>query len=325
MKIMSNPSIIEKDILEPGFLSYQEYAEIKLLEAGSEDIYCPRCKESLTPLTYLEPDFYYQPCWDCIDSKRKSVRQSIVDGVLRNIKEFYYSRILGDRYLQLFIIDPIYFKNTLPHEYSTFKKVIGHLSPPNRNDIWFLDWIPGFPKIISLDNLDGLQLVNLSELYSIENKTDRIIIGDYEVIFPELVTYDSKHHSRYSLFNKVRTIKTKRLKIGDKCIKFYNTEKDNIKSIFRLLKNGEEINIGSLRKQDFAIIKLAIMRNKSCLRLIFEVILEIIKACGTFKDTAFLRNTVKIDPKKDKEFNLLWTIKSYENLVTDKTINISII
>ena len=115
------------------------------------------------------------------------------------------------------------------------------------------------------------------------------------------------------------------VKIGDKCIKFYNTERDNIKSIFKLLKNGEEINIGSLRKQDFAIIKLALMRNKNCLRLIFEVILEIIKACGKFRDTVFLKNTITIDPKKDKELNLLWTIKSYEELVSDETINISII
>ena len=325
MKILSNLEILQETILNPGFLSYQDYAEIKLLESGSEDSFCYRCGESLKPLTYLEPNFYYQPCWKCVDSKRKSERQNIVDGILRNIKEFYYSRILGDRYLQLFIIDPIYFKNTLPHEYSMFKKVINHLNPPSRNDIWFLDWIPGFPKIISLENLDGLQLVNLSELYKIENKTDKIIIGDYEIVFPELVNYDSKHHSRYSLFNKARAIKTKRLKIGEKCIKFYNTEKNNVKSIFRLLKNGEEINIGSLRKQDFAIIKLAIMRNKTCLRLIFEVVLEILKACREFKDTVFLRNSVYIDPKKDKCFNLLWTIKSYEELVEDDTINISII
>ena len=185
MKILSNPEILQETILNPGFLSYQDYAEIKLLESGSEDSFCYRCGESLKPLTYLEPNFYYQPCWKCVDSKRKSERQNIVDGILRNIKEFYYSRILGDRYLQLFIIDPIYFKNTLPHEYSMFKKVINHLNPPSRNDIWFLDWIPGFPKIISLENLDGLQLVNLSELYKIENKTDKSIIGDYEIVFPE--------------------------------------------------------------------------------------------------------------------------------------------
>lgn len=325
MKILSDSTILQNEVLNPGFLDYKDYAEIKLLEPGNEDNYCGRCREPLTPLTYLEPDFYYQPCWNCVDSKRKSERQSIVDGILRNVKEFYYSRILGDRYLQLFIIDPIYFKNTLPHEYSVFKKVLGHLSPPSRNDIWFLDWVPGFPKVISLDNLDGLQLINLSELYEIDNQPDKIVIGDYEIVFPELVSYDSKHHSRYSLFNKARTIKTKRLKIGDKCVKFYNTEKDNIKSIFKLLKNGEEINIGSLRKQDFAIIKLAIMRNKTCLRLIFEVALEIIKACGKFRDTVFLRNTINIDPKKDKLLNLLWTVKSYEDLVCDETINISII
>ena len=327
MKILDDSSALEENILKPGFLTYQEYTEIKLLGGlGTEDSYCYRCGKALTPLTYLDPEFYYQPCWDCLDSKRKSERQNIIDGILRNIREFYYSKILGDRYFQLFIIDPIYFRNTLPHEYSVFKKVIGHLNPPSRNDVWFLDWLPGFPKIISLDNLSGIQLVNLSELYDIDNQDpNKIIIGDYEIDFPELVTYDSKHHSRYSLFNKARSIKTKRLKIGNKCIKFYNTEKPNVKSIFRLLKNGEEINIGSLRKQDFAIIKLAIMRNKTYLRLVFEVVLEILKSCGKFRDTVFLRNSVCMDPKKEKIFNFFWTIKSHEELISDSSINISVI
>ena len=57
MKILSDPGILYENVLKPGFLSYQDYAEIKLLESGSEESYCYRCGESLKPLTYLEPDF----------------------------------------------------------------------------------------------------------------------------------------------------------------------------------------------------------------------------------------------------------------------------
>ncbi len=328
MKILSDPSSLERNILDPGFLNYQEYAEIKLLEPGVADgsNRCNRCQRELVPLTYLDPDFFYQPCQGCLNCMRKSERQYTIDSIFRNIKEFYYSKVLSDRYLQLFIIDRIYFRNTIPHNYSVFRNIIKHLSLPNKGDLWFLDWLPGFPKIISLENLDGLCLTNLSRDHKIENKSDKIIIdNEYEIIFPELVTYDSKHHSRYSLFNKTKAIKTKRLKIGDKCVKFYNTEKLNIKSIFHILKNGEEFNVSSLKKQDFALIKLSIFRNKQCLRLIFEIVMEVLKVCNTFKDTVFLQNTVALDPKKEKTFNLLWTIKSYENLVSDSSINISII
>ena len=85
------------------FMRYLDFCEVKLLEKSDEDGFCYRCKTPLEPLTYLEPEFYYQPCWNCT-GRRKVDRQVVAEGLLRSMREFY-NKILGDRYLQLFLVD----------------------------------------------------------------------------------------------------------------------------------------------------------------------------------------------------------------------------
>lgn len=309
------------------FMRYLDFCEVKLLGEPDDDGFCYRCKTPLEPLTYLEPDFYYQPCWSCV-SKRRIDRKVVSDGLLQGMRDFY-NKVLGDRYLQLFLVDDIYFNTTFPHDYTTFKKVVGALEPPNRNDIWFLDWIPGFPRLISLENLPGIKIVNLSELYgNIDMGKDYLKVGPFEVILPEPSIFDPKHHSRYSILNtSADARKSKRFKIGDKCLKFYNTEEENVKAIFKLRKNGEDITVRNLTYQDFVIIKLAIMRNKSYMRLIFDIILEISKFINTIRDSVFLKNTVILDNKEKTNgcgcLSIIWTALSEHK--DPNTINISII
>lgn len=312
----------EKQIRDNHFLDYLDYCEIKLLEEESEDSTCFRCGRSLTPLTFLDPNYYYLPCWDC-SSKRKADRETGTESIVKAIKEFY-SKILGDRYYQLFIVDDIYFKTTLPHTYSTFKKILNSMSPPSRSDIWFLDWNPGYPKIISQENIDGLKIVNLTDKYPIfENDKEKITVGDYQIVFPEFVTYEFRHFSRYSVLNKNGDRKSKRIRLGDKCVKLYNTEDPNTKSIFRLLQNGQEVSLRSLSYQDFVVIKMAIMRNKSFLKLVFDIIEELSKSIGTLRDSIFLKNSVVMNPKIDTEITMVWTYLS--DYINEDNINISII
>ena len=324
MDIINNSDELEKYISENFFIDYRIYAESKILSPVTEDGICYKCGKELKPLTLLEREFAYLPCWECA-SKKKSDRQLITEGIQRNIHEFYYNRILGDRYLQLFIVDDVYFRNTIPHDYSIFKKILNSMDPPSRNEIWFLDWIPGYPKIVSLDNISGLKIINLSnDCKDIESSSDKIKVGEYEIEFPELVSYDSKHHSRYNLFNKNSNRRAKKLKFaGDKCIRFFNTDNDNVKSIFRLTKNGEEVAIRTLSHKDFVLIKLTLMRNKIFLKLIFDIILEIVKNSKIFKDSVFLKNSIVVDPSKDIEFRFTWT--SVIDDADETAINISII
>jgi hypothetical protein len=325
MKLTNNSEELANEIKENHLMSYRDYCEIKMIYNPTKDgsDYCFRCNKFLEPLTYLEPNFSYIPCWDCAPKKKTEV-DFLTSGIIRNIKEFY-SKILGDRYLQLFVIDDIYFKTTFPHEYETFKKVVNSLNPPSRNDIWFLDWNVGYPKIISLENLQGLKIVNITRLYNVfELEKDHIDIGDYRIILPEVVRFDQKRQSRYSLFTNGDR-KTKRVKVGDICYKLFNTDDPNVKSILKLQrKDGSEVALRSVSYQDYVIIKLAIMRNKTFMRLIYDIIYESFKFMGYYRDTIFLKNTVCLNPKKsDIFFNLIWTpLSEYKN---DKYINVSII
>lgn len=322
LEFIQDSETFNQELRQKHFMNYRDFCEVKLMEEKTEENVCYRCGKSLEPLTYLDPDFYYCPCWNCTP-KRKSEKDAQVDSIIRNMKEFY-SRLIGDRYYQLFLVDDIYFRTTIPHDYNVFKKVVNSLDPPSRNDIWFLDWIPGYPKIISMENLGGIKIVNLTQLYdNVSIEKDSVVVGDFEVRFPEFAAFDSKHHSRYSILNPGGDRRGKRLKLGDQCIKFYNTEDDNVKSIFKLYKNNEEMPIRNLTYQDYVIIKLALMRNKKFIRLVFDVALEVAKFSKVLRDSVFLKNTIILDPAKSLNVSLLWTpISEYK---IDNNINISIL
>ena len=89
---------IEEEVKDRHFLRYSDYCEIKLLFKPEEYGKCYRCNKSLEPLTYLDPDFYYIPCWDCA-SKKKTERDMMTETIHRNIRD-YYNKIQGDRYFQ---------------------------------------------------------------------------------------------------------------------------------------------------------------------------------------------------------------------------------
>lgn len=323
MKIIDDSVELEKKLLREKFLSYQDWIEIKLLEEDSEKEYCYRCNKPLEPLTPIDPEFYTLPCWECTGRKR-SEREIRTENIIRNIRDYYMSRVLGDRYLQLFIVDSIYFSNTLPHKYSVFKKVIGKLNPPSRNDIWFLDWKTGFPKIISQQNLEGLKIVNLSSLYkNLELGKTKIQVENYEILMPEEVKLD-RHRTRYGIFSKGNdNRKSKRIKVGERNYKLYNTDNDKIKSLFKVLKNGEEIAFRSLSYQDYVILKLAVMRDRTFLKFIFDIFCDLSRQVGVYRDSIFLKNTVTINPKKTEKINFIWTPISNEFL--DDYVNISLL
>ena len=314
----------EEHLITDHFLNYQQYSEIELLNPLDEDSICLKCNNFKNPLTTLSKNYYYLPCWDCFDKISKKIeKQSIIENVQKNIKS-YFDYFLGDRYLQLFSINNIYFNSTYSHNYSEFKKVLSFLSLPSRNDIWLIDWVDGFPKIISTSNLEGLKVVNLSKMYNIVSEKDSIEVNNYKILLPEESVYDKQHFSRYNIINLNSDRKRqKKIRLDSGCIKFYNNDNINIKSILKVVdKNtGDPININDINYQDYVIIKLVIMRNKNYMRLIFSIIQEIMKSVNIIRDSVFLRNTIRINPSKDLSLNLSWTGKTYFN----NFINISIL
>ena len=304
------------------FMDYYEYTEIILLEPRTSENFCYRCNSNLTPLTFLEPDFYHLPCWGCM-SKNIPERRAITESIIYNIKDFY-SLILGDRYYQLFVVDDIYLKTTFPHSYTVFKKVVNALDTPPRTDTWFLDWNPGYPKIISLENLPGIKVVNITKNHNIRQTREKIMVDDFEVIMPEIIEPDTTHKARYSIFAG-KNGRSRRIELGGIWYKLYDTEEEYTKSLFRLKKFGSDYPVGSLSHQEFVLIKLALMRNKTMLKFLFSILLEIMKNTGVYRDSVFLKNTVTINPDNKNKINLVWTTKSPYYLQGDEFINLSIL
>jgi len=257
-------------------------------------------------------------------SKNIPERKAISEGILYNIKDFY-NIILGDRFFQLFVVDDIYLKTSFPHSYTVFKRVLNSLETPPRADLWFLDWLPGYPKIINLENLPGLKIVNVTSKHSLfQTDKTKMCIDDFEIIMPETVDPDITHKARHSLFAG-KNGRSRRIEVGDNCYKLYDTEEPGTKSIFKLKKFGEDCPIGSLTHREFVIIKLAFMRNKTFSRFLFNLIFEVLKNTGVYRDTVFLKNTVTISPENNNKINLIWTTKSPHYKKDDNFINLSII
>ena len=323
MEIIDDPIQFERRLIRDHFMSYRVWAEIRGLEDPTKRETCYRCNKRLEPLSPLDPDYFTLPCWDCVGKKRTE-RELVVENIVRNIRDFYMGKVLGDRYFQLFLIDPIYFTNTLPHVYPEFKKVISKLNPPSRNDIWFLDWVPGFPKIITTSNLEGLRIVNLSQHYKVELEKKVVKVDDYEIRWPEEIKTGTRHRTRYGIFSQGNdNRKSKRLKLGEHCYQLYNTDNLKIKSLFKLFWKGEEVGFRSLGYQDYVILKLALMRNRPFLKFVFDILSDLSRQIGVYRDAVFLKNTVLIDPKKSAKLNLVWNPISDE--VMDDYVNISLL
>jgi len=320
----SDLSELESHLLESHFLTIQSYYEMELCKKHDYEK-CYKCGENRSPLTYIDEDAYYLPCWGCLNNKYE--RAQVILTVQSAIRD-YFSRVIKDRYLQMFLVSDHYFNWTLGHTYSEFKEVLKNLQKYSRNKIWFLDWIPGFPKTISLDNLEGIKVKLIDDWYDIDSGKDEIKINSWVVKFPEVIPFDSRHHYRYNIFNSAidpKLVKRIRLKDeADNCIKFFSSEDNPAhKTIFRI-ENWDGELIKNLSEQDLVVTKLVLMRNKFFMKLISQIVDELVKNCGIFRDSAFLRNTILTNPKNENsKVNLSWTYD--KNNDKDNFINISIL
>lgn len=324
----ADPIEFEKHLKEEHFINYQEYCEIELTHKKDLDNFCFRCNKYKNSLTTLVKDFYYLPCRACSSSlTKKSDKQEVISNILKNIKSFY-DYILNDRYLQLFLVDNIYHKSTYSHDYVEFKKVLGKLELPNRNDLWLIGWNSGYPLIITLENLSGIKVLNLTKNYKIISDKDNIEVNNYKILFPEIVPYDKQHFSRYNILNLNSNRKTKRLKLDNSsnCIKFFNNPGTGVKSIFKIVDTttGELVDLKSLDHQDYTIIKLVLLRNKNYMRFIFSILLEFLKFCNKVKDSVFLKNSISINKEKEAIVNISWDSLS-NSIESNNLINISIL
>lgn len=289
--------------------------------------YCYRCGNPRHLLSYLDPDGFKVPCWDCLGENKYEKPQSIETTKLAILD--YYVSIKDDRYLQMFLVDKIFFDNTLPHTYEEFKCVLKQLQRTysiDRNKIWFPDFILGYPKIFSRENIGGLKIVPVNDLYEISSKKTEIIINDrYKIGYPEIIPYDNRHHCRYNIFNKSsRDTKRMRLKSTNpnKCVKLFNILDKSNNSIFNLTDiDGNPIDFTTLSNLDQVVIKLVLLRNKSYFRILIDIVNEIISNVGVYSDPIFLKNTITVNPGSDLKLHIGWIPSDKK----ENFINISIL
>lgn len=331
-KVEGTAEEVENHISSVHFLPYQTASEVSILQKPGDEGLCYKCRSPKTPLSFLLPDFYYIPCWGCLSIRDRKV---MIKMLLEEIDEFY-DKILSDKFLQLFLVDSIYYNSTIPHTFDTFKSILSKKDLPSRNSVWAIDWIPGVPKIVSRDNLEGIEIKDLGNKYSIVSTKDKISVGKFTVFAPTIVKYDSIHHGRYNILNMNGDRKTKRVRIPstDLCYRFWNNDENfgNWKSILRVVKGTtpvEENSLSSLSPELYLTLKLAILRNKSILKSIFQIISIVLsQGVGTFRDMVFLKNTVdicSIDSRRKYTLNLVWRPEEIENMNNENTINISIL
>jgi hypothetical protein len=233
----------------------------------------------------------------------------------------------------MFLINDIYFESSLRHTYSEFKDVLKELQKHNkydRNKIWFLDWMEGYPQTICIENLKGIKVILIDDYYDVKSEKTSIQINSWKIEYPEIVPFDQRHHSKYNILNISGDSKnTKRLRLKNsqknECIKFYNNQRSRCKSLFRITdQNGDVINPSQLSEQDLTVTKLVLLRNKSFTKLILSMVEELLGNVSYFSDSVFLKNTVLIDPnqnKLEKRVNISWLPEK----IKDNYINISIL
>ena len=328
----SSLSNLKKHLSENHCMSHETYLETLLTSSRDLSDYCYRCKKYPSFITPVYHSIGSCPCWKCVESSSdpKKLKKLATTGLLNSLYD-YFGDIITDRYLQLFLLDDIYYTNVIPHTYEEFKNILSCLTLPSRNDIWFLDFKPGYSKTISKEFMGNLEIVNLSELFNVHLTPDRICINDkYEIVLSPLVKYDKSHYSRKNLMNlgeKARKTKNLRLDGKDECVKFHPVKGlDSWSSIFQVTdpKTGEVVDITGLQYLDLIIIKLCILRNKPFLRRIFDIYNTILPKVQEVKDHVFLKNRITVNPDNKVSLFLSWLPQSTE-LGRDEFVTLSIL
>lgn len=298
--------------------SYYESGEI-LLETSEK---CLKCGLPRSPLsTVLGANNYFLPCWRCIGEDKYEKPQAI-ETVQKAIKD-YYSIVEGDRFLQMYLSDPIFEKETLPHGYTEFKNVLKILQNSfniDRNRLWLPDFNPGYPRTITTKNINGLRIVDIEKAFKVKDESEKLLVNGIEVLSADIIPYDQRHFSRYNILNinnpDTDYRNTKRIRLGDKAVRFYNNQRSGMKSIFSLSQDITTIDAGTL-----LAIKLLVLRNRTRFKLISSIVSELIKSIGVLNDSVFLRNTIQINPDNPLKVSLSW----YPLKKLDNYINISIL
>lgn len=309
---------IEAHLQEKHYLGYQDYYE--LITLGSPYVDCWKCG---SPRYILSPwkSGVYLPCSCCINPGNKQSILEMRTNIYSGIKE-YQSKILKSRYYQYILsLTQIQREKFIPKDIEVQSENLLSLKrrTGNRIDkssIFEVTNTLGRSSEISSRNLEALDM-NVSELKVSEISSEVWKIGDtgFFVKLPEVVPFDSKHHSRGSILNQAAKRTTRRLRLSEtgECIKFWNVPNLSIKSILCLTDvSGNSVSFQDLSENIKWRIKFGILKTKQILSRVFEIYNELIKYMVYIEDSVFLLNSIEIPISQgNMKIKFMWGWEEY--------------
>lgn len=325
---------IEAHIQEKHFLGYRDYYEV--ITTGTPYIDCWKCgspRYAISP--YLSGA--YLPCYCCVNPGNKQSSQEIKSDFYSKIKE-YQGKILKSRYYQYILsLTQSQRENLLPKNIEIQSENLLSLKRRTENrieksSIFQVTNTLGRSSEISSRNLDALGM-KVSDLKVSESSSGMWKIGEtgFYVSLPEVIQFDSKHHSRGSILNPAAKRTTRRLRLSEsgECIKFWNVSNLIPKTILFLSNGlGELVSFQDLPEETKWKIKFGILKTKPLLTRIFEIYNELLKYVIFLEDSVFLLNSIDIPLSQGTSgFTLTWSWEEYpwEETKEDTNIKLSIL
>ena len=314
---------LEDHLWEYHCLSYRDYYEVITYMQDPEE--CWRCGTIKYPISYIHSDFPGIPCWGCITKKPQI--ENTRKHVFETLKELQ-NEIIRNKYYRHLVCFPEDLSASISHNLPETAGILDSIAknsrrvPGKRGEVFTIkpDTL-GSPLEISERNSENL--VMTSYVISCEEDSPgiyEIIIRDhvYHLELPEILTYDTLHHKKYSILNYDKSARNngRRLRIGstDKVYKFFDVIDGNkyIKSIFRVQEK--------VRPEDRNFLKDIILSNKIFTDIIKEVYNELLKFMVGVYDRIFFKNYIRLSPPSisGNEIEFSWDTKetSKDNIIT---------
>ena len=301
---------LENHLSEKHFINYRQYYE-RVIAGGTEEP-CYRCgypRYLLAPHSteYLPCEACGQGCSKRIFEERKRDTLEMIYDYLGSIgKNKYHQYLLAYDKLD-WILGGI-LQTGLDLLGKRKKQIKLRLDKAIFPDVQFDS---GFPKEISDRNLEHV-ILGIREDIKTQSQERYVKAGignkTFLIWLPEIIDFDIRYHSRYSILNPQSSRKSKRLRLKSQSgdyIKIYG-KKD--RTILRLTdEDGEEIKFSELPKNIQGDLKMIILGTKSLRDRIIEVYKEITLYCDNVYDKVLVLSSFPIPNSKNFKFYFAWT------------------
>ena len=229
--------------------------------------------------------------------------------------------VRSDPWLRALLVSESALENVLDRNLQGAASIVKSVSGPAEDtDILIVGTKPGFPPEISERNRAGIRVTKVP-VPGIERVPGAWIQFEVpvtrtpvRVLFPEVTSYDLRHHARYSILNPNLTKSsrnTKRIRISgtDTCYRFWNNRDwPWTKSIFRVVDPMDpETEIGELTGITGAIVKAMILRDPEASDVFWSIWGEVRKGVPWFDDHVVLRSEVRSMGQHPAPAKFTWT------------------